>query len=120
MACRRRLRLAGNQERLGHQRTDDAGLARTRNVQTFQGGVIPHRIGRIAMRDLPQDFTPVKADRADAAVRRLHDRKALNGESTTATAFAAGTARTAAARTAGGGSGCWCTAPARGWVRRRG
>jgi hypothetical protein len=46
------------------------------------------------VRDLPEDFALVQADRADAAVRRLHEGQALNRQSAAAAAaFAAALGR---------------------------
>ncbi len=89
MARRRRLRLARDEERLCDQRPDDAGLARARDGEPLQRGVVADVIRGVAVRDLPQDLALVQADCADAPVRRLRDRQALNRESGAATFAAA-------------------------------
>src|SRR5215470_6945568 len=83
-------RFAGDQQRLGHERADDPVLAGAWNRHTFQRSVIPDVIRRVAVRDLPEDLALVETDRADAAVRRLDDRQALDGDGRTT--FSAATA----------------------------
>src|SRR5262245_9678066 len=96
---RRDLCLAGDDERLGDQRADDAGLTRAGDVDPFERRIVPDVVRRVAVRDLPEDFALVEADRADAPVRRLHDRQALDVEAT-ATALTAASTTTAGCATA--------------------
>ena len=65
---RRNLRLSGDHERLRDQRADDAGLAGARDVDPFERRVIPDVVGRVAVRDLPDDLAFIQAEGADAAV----------------------------------------------------
>src|SRR5215510_31283 len=93
----RDLRLAGNHERLGHQRADDAGLTGPRDLDAFEGRVIPDVVGRVAVRDLPDDLAFIQAEGSYAAVRWLRERQTLNVEAAAALASAAATTRRAAA-----------------------
>ncbi len=105
----RHLRLAGHEQRLRHQRADDAGLSGSRNLQPFQRRVVADVVRRVAVRDLPQDLAAIEADRRDAAVGRLDDRQALDRQPGTAALTTATAARAA--------SGGWCR---RRWRQCRG
>src|SRR6266851_1954750 len=89
MARRRHLCLARDDQRPGDHRPDDASLARAGNVEALERRVVPDVVGRIAVRNLPDDLALVQIDRADAPVRRLHDRQALARESWTPSLAAA-------------------------------
>src|SRR5262245_50711072 len=98
----RDLRLARNHEALRDERADDARLTRAWNVDPFERRVVPDVVGRVAVRDLPDDLAFVEADGADAAVRRLCNRQALHIEPTAAfTTAATATSGCTAAAAAG-------------------
>src|SRR5260221_5290369 len=97
MTRRRHLRLAGDHQRLGDERPDDAGLAGARDIQALERRMITNVVRRVAVRDLPEDFSLIQTDRRDAAVRRLRDRQALNRQSAAAALASASTTAGAAA-----------------------
>ena len=46
-------------------------------VSALQRRMIADAVGRLAVRDLPDDLAAIEVDRGDAAVRRLQERQAL-------------------------------------------
>src|SRR6185436_10981004 len=94
---RHRAALTGDHERLGDEHTNAAGAAAgagrpagARDVQALERGIVLDRIGRVAVRDLPYQFTLVEIDRADAAVRRLDQRQALDRHAAATAVFERG------------------------------
>src|SRR2546422_5240356 len=81
---------AGDHQRLGHQHADATLAPRARNRDAFERRVILDVVRRLAVRDLPRHRPLVHVERGDASVRRLDERKSLNGQA--ATAFAAASA----------------------------
>src|SRR5206468_812804 len=75
-----------------------AGLSRLRNGQSFERRVIADVVGRVAVRDLPEDLAAIEVHGGDRAVRRLQDGDAVDGE-------AAGTASGRRCRCSRGGGG---------------
>ena len=73
----RRQRIADDHQRLRDQRADRARLTGARNRQSFQRRMIADAVGRLAVRDLPDDLAAIEIDRGDAAVRRLQERQPL-------------------------------------------
>ncbi len=104
------LTVARDHQVLGHQGADiEARLAGAGHVDALERRIVADRIGRVAMRDLPDDVTLVHVDRADGRVRRLQQRQALDGE-------VAETATTTAGRRV---SAAWARGPRRHPGRRR-
>ena len=94
--CSEESAFPGDDECLRHEDTNAADAARARNGHALQRRMILDVVGRIAMRDLPDEITFVQIDGCDPAIRRLHKRQSLNGHPTP-TAFAITTASAAGA-----------------------
>ena len=71
--------LAGNQQCLRYEKTNRVGLtASARNVEAFQSRMVADIIRRLGISNPPEDFALIHIDCDDTAVRRLHQRQALN------------------------------------------
>src|SRR5438552_18806554 len=74
----RHMPFARDDQRLGLQSADVEGLlAGARNVQAFERLVVAHHVRRLAMCDLPDEFTFIQIDGRNCSVRRLNQRQTV-------------------------------------------
>ena len=66
-----------------------AGPARPRNVDALERRMVLDRVGRLAVRDLPDDLALVQIDRGDASPWRFDERQSLHGQPAAAVVAAA-------------------------------
>ena len=76
-----------DEQRLRDERPQPALPAGPRNVQPFQGGMIAHVVGRLAVRNLPRDVALVHVIRGDASPWWFDQWQSLNIETAAAATF---------------------------------